>query len=98
MLRLLIILAVAGVAAYFTKPTAEAMEAKAKAAVEAPAGEEGSSGVLEGIVATVKGWSAGDGVYTDYYIAAQYTADLPGSDYIDCWGAFALVRCDIKNS
>ena len=97
MLRILIIIVLAGVAAYFTKPTEPQMEAKARETVEAPHNTEGGGNIIDDVVGTIKGWRAGDGTFEDFYVAAKYSADMPGSDYVECWGAFTLVRCDIKD-
>jgi hypothetical protein len=51
--------------------------------------------MLDEVVGFAKGLFAGEGRYEDFYLASHYTADLPGSDYIECWGAFAYVHCSV---
>jgi hypothetical protein len=99
MFRILLILVLAGVAAYFTKPDRAAHEAKAKAVAEAPANPdaEGPGALLDEVVGYAKGLAAGEGKYEDLYLVSHYTADMPGSDVVECWGAFTYVHCQVKS-
>jgi hypothetical protein len=94
-LRLLLLLIIAGVGAYFTVPTQAAHEEAARAFLEGrEPGEAPPSGVtLDSIIGYVKGMLAGQGRYENYYLASKYTLDVPGSAYVECYGAFTLVRC-----
>lgn len=87
MVRLiLLLLIVAGVAGYFTKPDEATMRAGADAVLGDPASiSEG----LESVGATV----AGDRVYNNYYVAAKYDVTLDGTPVVSCWGAFTQVQC-----
>jgi len=96
MFKLLAVLVLAGIAAYYTKPERADMEAKARAVAEAPReGGEGPAGLIDEVVGYVKGVAAGDGRYEDFYLASKYSADLPGSDMVECYGAFTLVNCRV---
>ena len=88
MLRIvLLLLIIAGVAGYFTKPTEAAMREGADAVLSDPSNiSEG----LEGIGATL----AGERAYSDYYVAAKYDVTLDGTPVVSCWGAFTQVKCD----
>jgi hypothetical protein len=99
-MRLLLLLIIAGVAAYFTVPAQSAHEQAAQAFLEARAQEQTSAvgqqapGLsLDGVVDFVTGMLAGQGRYETYYVASKYTLDLPGAAYVECYGAFTLVRC-----
>ncbi|HRE45372.1 MAG TPA: hypothetical protein PKY87_15560 [Terricaulis sp.] len=88
MLRIIILLLIiAGVAGYFTRPEEPAMREAANAVLRDPGNlTEG----LESIGATV----AGDRVYSNYYVASKYSVSLDGRALVDCWGAFTQVKCD----
>jgi hypothetical protein len=99
-MRLLLLLIVAGIAAYFTVPTRAAHEAAARAflearaqapAAETPAQAPGIS--LDSVVDFVTGMMAGQGRYENYYVLSKFTVDMPGAAYLECYGAFTLVRC-----
>ena len=87
MVRLiLLLLIVAGVAGYFTKPDEATMRAGADAVLSDPGSiSEG----LESVGATL----AGDRAYTNYYVAAKYDVTLDGTPVVNCWGAFQQVQC-----
>ena len=87
MLRIvLLLLIIAGVAGYFTRPEEPAMRDKADAVLSDP---QNITQGLEGLGATI----AGDRVYSNYYVAAKYTVTLDGRALVDCWGAFTQVQC-----
>lgn len=98
-MRLLLLLLLAGVGAYFTMPTRTAHEEAARTFLEAQAQEQADAlrqdtGIsLDGIVDFVTGMVAGQGRYEPYYLASKYTVDMPGAAYLECWGAFTLVQC-----
>lgn len=87
MLRLvLLLLVIAGVAGYFTRPDEATMRQSADAVLNDPSNiSEG----LENIGATL----AGDRAYTNYYVAAKYDIVLDGQPVVNCWGAFQQVQC-----
>jgi len=102
--RLLLLLILAGVGAYFTVPTRDAHEAAARAYLEQQAGmPEGESAQqapqgnapfsLDSVVDFVTGMVAGQGRYESFYLASKYTVDLPGAAYLECWGGYTLVQC-----
>lgn len=98
-MRLLLLLILAGVGAYFTVPAREAHETAARAFIEAQAGTQADevqrqTGVsLDGVIDFFTGMMAGEGRYESYYLASKFTVDMPGSAYVECWGAFTLVQC-----
>lgn len=93
-MRILLILILIGVAAYFTVPTEAKQSEAAHAFLEGREPGEAQQGVtLESMVGYVKGMLAGDGRYENFYLASKYTLDVPGAAYIECWGGFTLVQC-----
>jgi hypothetical protein len=98
-MRLLMVLLIAAVAAYFTVPTRAQHEAQARAAMQAyHPGAEAEHFSLDDVVGYAKGMFAGQGSYQNYYVASRYTADMPGPEYVECYGAFTIVRCQVKRS
>ncbi len=95
-MRILLLLILAGVAAYFTVPAREAHEEAARAFLEgrAPGEARGEGGItLDSVIGYVKGMLAGEGRYENYYLASKFTLDTPGAAYVECWGAFTWVKC-----
>jgi hypothetical protein len=101
-LRILLLLILAGVGAYFTVPAREAHETAARTFLETLAREEGRTvtvavtppdSSLNYVIDFVTGFVAGQGRYENYFLASKFTVDAPGSAYIECWGAFTLVQC-----
>lgn len=98
-MRLLLLLIIIGVAAYFTVPARDAHEAAAQAFLQTETQEEtgevqAQTGIsLDGVVDFVTGMMAGQGRYESYYVASKFTLDMPGAAYLECWGAFTLVQC-----
>lgn len=88
MLRIvLLLLIIAGVAGYFTKPEEAVMREAADAVLSDPSNiSEG----LESVGATL----AGERAYSNYYVAAKYDVTLDGTPVVSCWGAFTQVKCD----
>ncbi|MES1197049.1 MAG: hypothetical protein ABUL55_00345 [Pseudomonadota bacterium] len=88
MLKLiLVLLVIAGVAGYFTRPTEDAMRSAANDVLGNPAN---ISQGLQGLGATV----AGDRSYDNYYVAAKYTVKLDDKPVVECYGAFQQVKCN----
>ncbi len=94
-MRLLLLLILIGVGAYFSVPAREAHEEAARAALAAPPERSEDAGglTLDDVVGYVKGMAAGQGRYENYYVLSRYSVDMPGPAYLECWGAFTLVRC-----
>jgi hypothetical protein len=100
--RLLLLLLLAGVGAYFTVPAREAHETALRAFLDARAEEEGLTVTadmtapgfsLDNIVDFAVGVVAGQGRYENYLLASKFTVDAPGAAYVECWGAFTFVQC-----
>lgn len=93
-MRILLLLILIGVGAYFTVPTRQAHETAAQEFLQnyVPA-EAQNVPWLEGLISTAKGWVAGQGRYERYYVFSKYTMDTPGAAYIECYGAFTYVQC-----
>jgi hypothetical protein len=88
MLRLILLLIViAGVAGFFTRPDEAKMREAADAVLNEP---QTISEGLESVGAAI----AGDRAYDNYYVAARYTIALDAQPVVQCWGAFTQVRCD----
>jgi hypothetical protein len=94
-MRLLLLLLLAGVGAYFTVPTRAAHEEAARAFLQGrPPGEASDQALsLEQIAGYVKGMFAGEGRYENWHVASKYAVDMPGAAYLECYGAFTVVRC-----
>jgi hypothetical protein len=134
---ILLLLVIAGVAGYFTKPDEAVMRERADAVLSDPqnisqgfeslgatiAGERAFSNYyvaskytvtldgspqaqqqtqaaerqaglsLDSVVDYVTGMIAGQGRYENYYVMSKYTVDMPGASYLECYGAFTMVRC-----
>lgn len=93
-MRLLFLLLLAGVAAYFTVPTREAHETAARAFLQGYEQGEQPGLSLEAVTGYVKGMFAGQGRYETWYVVSKYSVDLPGASYLECYGAFTLVQCN----
>jgi hypothetical protein len=87
MLRLLFLLIiVAGVAGYFTRPD----EPKLRAAAEAVLDDPGTLGeLMQGVGAAV----AGQRRFDDYYVVTRYAVTIDDNPIVECWGAFTQTRC-----
>ena len=98
-MRILLVLLIAAVAAYFTVPTRAQHEAEARTTIQNyRPGAEAQHFSLDDVVGYAKGMFAGQGSYQSYYIASRYTLDMPGPEYVECYGAFTIVKCQVKRS
>jgi hypothetical protein len=79
---LVLLIIIAGVAGFFTRPD----EAKMRSAAEALMNHPQDLGEAVGNVVNDIG---GDRAYDNYYVAAKYTV----GDAVTCWGAFTQVTC-----
>lgn len=87
MLRaLLLLIVVAAVAAYFTRPGEPAMREAASAMLNDP---QNMSQGFESIGAAL----AGDRRFDNYFLASKYTVALGERPLLECWGAFTQVQC-----
>jgi hypothetical protein len=84
---LVLLIIIAGVAGYFTRPDEGKMREAANAILSNPGNI--SQGV-ESLGATI----AGDRAYDNYYVAAKYTVVLNNQPVVTCWGAFTQVQCN----
>jgi hypothetical protein len=97
-MRLLLLLIIAGVAAYYTNPTREAHEAKARVALQSyqPSAAAAQGGdLVQNAISFVTGMAAGQGRYESYYLFSKYTLDMPGVQYLECYGAYTVVSCRV---
>ncbi len=87
MLRLILLLIIiAGVAGYFTRPDEPAMRQAADAVLSDP---QNISQGLESVGATI----AGDRTYDNYFVVSKYMVTLDGNPIVTCWGYFTQVSC-----
>lgn len=90
---LFLLLVLAGVAGYFTKPT-EAQHREAVNATLQQIQEQAVSNLdLSAMLQTGVAQLSQDGTYADYYVASRYTVKSGARALADCWGAFGQVRC-----
>lgn len=97
-MRLLLLLILAGVAAYFTNPTRAALEAQARVTLQdyhPPEAAAQSGDLVQNTIGFVRGMLAGQGSYQNFYVASKYTVDMPGVQFLECYGAFTVVRCKV---
>jgi hypothetical protein len=98
-MRLLLLLLIAGIGAYFTVPPRTVHEEAARTFMQAAAREDTAevqqqTGIsLDGVIDFATGFMAGRGRYENYLVASKFTVDAPGAAYVECWGAFTLVQC-----
>lgn len=87
MIRILVLLLiVAGVAGYFTRPQEAVLREAADTVLQDPTS---ISQGLESIGATL----AGDRAFSDYYVATKYVVSLNGDPVVECWGYFQQASC-----
>lgn len=98
-MRLLLLLILVGAAAYFTNPTRAAHEAQARVTLAAyrPNQTTGRGDLFENATGFVRGMAAGQGSYQSFYVASRYTVDMPGVQYLECFGAYTMVRCQVAD-
>jgi hypothetical protein len=82
----LLLLVVAGIGAFFTRPDEPKMREAADAVLSDP--QDISEG-LESVGATI----AGNRAYSNYYLASRYVVSLDDNPVVSCWGAFTQVQC-----
>jgi hypothetical protein len=90
---LFLLLVLAAIGGYFTKP-AEAQHRQAARAVLEQAQEAAISNLdLGALVESSIARFGDEGRYQDYYVASRYTVEVNHRPVADCWGAFGRVRC-----
>lgn len=75
----ILLLIIAAVAGYFTRPSQAALEAAANAEMN----------VLENIGNTLLGERA----FSDYYVATRYVVTLNDETLVQCWGVYQQTLC-----
>lgn len=90
---LLLLIILAGVGAYFTKPDRAMHEAKAQATLEAAQEAAASSLDLGDMLNLGLAGLMQEGRYEDFYLASKYTVIYRGQPLMECWGAFQQVQC-----
>ncbi|MGD9966649.1 MAG: hypothetical protein AB7T59_09030 [Hyphomonadaceae bacterium] len=83
---ILLLLVIAGVAGYFTRPDEAVMRERADAVLSDP---QNVSEGFESLGASL----AGERAYSNYYVAAKYVVTLDSQPVVNCWGAFTQVQC-----
>jgi hypothetical protein len=76
---IVLLLIIAGVAGYFTKPEEAAMQQAADAELN----------FVEGGLSTL---GVGERQYSNYYVVSRYVVDVADTR-VTCWGAFGQVKC-----
>ncbi|ANP45224.1 hypothetical protein [Candidatus Viadribacter manganicus] len=84
---IVLLLIIAGVAGYFTRPEEAVMREAANAVLSDP---QSVSEGFESVATTL----AGDRAYDNYYVAAKYNVTLDNQPVVTCWGAFTQVQCN----
>ncbi|MBC7769542.1 MAG: hypothetical protein H7124_12225 [Phycisphaerales bacterium] len=92
MIRILIVLVVAAVAAYFTNPKSEAYETKARDTLQAAAQEDLEQLDVGGVIGNSAA-QLSDGEYETFYLASRYSLPSAADARVQCYGAFTFVTC-----
>lgn len=88
MIRIVVLLLIiAGIAGYFTRPGEPVMREAADAVLADP------QNISQGLE-TVGAALAGNRLYNNYYVASKYTVTLDNRVLVECWGAFQQVQCN----
>ncbi|MBS0384657.1 MAG: hypothetical protein JSS00_04835 [Proteobacteria bacterium] len=83
---LIMLIIVAGIAGYFTRPDEAKMREAANAVLSHP-------GNLSQGVESVGASLAGERSYDNYYVGARYRVILNNDPVVTCYGAFTQVQC-----
>lgn len=94
MLRLIGLLVVVGVAAYFTNPTADTHRAKANEVLRAQADAAADNLDIGGLIETGAASLTQQGDYQSFYVGSKYSVEVGGNPYVECYGAFTQVMCN----
>jgi hypothetical protein len=90
-LGLLVVLA--GIAGYFTKPTEAQHRDAARATLEQIQQDAFSNLDIGALVDSSIARLGDEGRFQDYVVASRYTVEVNQRPIADCWGAFTQVRC-----
>jgi len=92
---ILLLVVIAGVAGFFTRPDEPKMQAAADAVLSERA-EQAIENLDVGAMAE-SGATAmfGNRNYTNYYVAARYLVTRDNAPVVTCWGAFTQVQCNL---
>lgn len=86
MLRLiLLVLVIAGVAGYFTRPSQAELTAGAEAVLRDVHSLEDLGDAARSLV--------GNAQFSDYYVATRYVVTQGDKELVGCWGVFTQVHC-----
>lgn len=92
MLRLLGLLVIAALAAVFTNPSADKLNAAADASIrgvtEAAVENVDIGGALRGAVS-----EGATGAYDNYFVVSRLSKPAGDNPLVECWGAFTQVSC-----
>jgi len=77
---IILLLIVAAVAGYFTRPPQAALETAANNELN----------ILENLGSNTP---LGERVFSDYYVATRYVVTLNNETLVECWGAFQQTMC-----
>lgn len=95
---ILLLLVIAGVAGFFTRPEEPRMAEAAQAVLS-----ERAERAIDNIDLGAIGESAatamfGQSSYTNYYVAARYMVTRDNAPVVTCWGAFTQVQCNLAEN
>jgi len=94
MRMLLLLIIIAAVAGYFTRPTEAAMREAAQIAVGNAAEDALENG---NVMDAIRGGAAhisADGLYQNFYVGAKYVSPAEGAPLVECYGAFTQIMCN----
>ena len=83
---LIILIIIAGIAGYFTRPDEAKMREAANAILSNP-------GTISQGVESIGASLAGERSYDNYYVGARYRVILNNDPVVTCYGAFTQVQC-----
>jgi len=92
MLKVLILLVIVGVAAYFTNPQEAAFVDPAREALQTAATQDLEELDIGGVIGNSAA-QLGGGEYETFYVAGKYALPSAADARVECWGAFTFVSC-----
>jgi hypothetical protein len=96
MFRILIVLIlIAGVAGYFTKPAEAELRSAAEHTLAAQRDEAVSNMDLGGMISSGAASVFGEGHFDDWLVMTHYSQTLNAKPYVDCYGAFKQTQCTL---